>query len=80
MGRVTPNVAALALAPHGREAGTASALMGSLQSVIPTLAGVAVAIFNDGTIPTLALVMTTGAVCSWLSYVWVKRRLSSAAG
>lgn len=71
VGRVTPNVAALALAPHGREAGTASALMGSLQSVLPTLGGVAVAIFNDGTIRTLALMMTAGAVCSWLSYLWV---------
>jgi DHA1 family bicyclomycin/chloramphenicol resistance-like MFS transporter len=73
VGRVTPNVAALALAPHGREAGTASALMGSLQSVLPTLGGVAVAIFNDGTVRTLALMMTAGAVCSWLSYLWVRR-------
>jgi DHA1 family bicyclomycin/chloramphenicol resistance-like MFS transporter len=73
VGRVAPNVSALALAPHGRAAGTASALMGSLQSVIPTLAGVAVAVFNDGTISTLALLMTAGAVCSWWSYLWVRR-------
>lgn len=78
-GCVMPNVAALALAPHGREAGVASALMGSLQSVLPTLGGVAVAIFNDGTIRTLALVMTVAAVCSWLSYAWVSRRPGSAA-
>src|SRR4029453_6833892 len=32
VGRVTPNVAALALAPHGAEAGAASALMGGLKS------------------------------------------------
>lgn len=78
VGCVSPNVAALALAPHGREAGVASALMGSLQSVLSTLAGVAVAIFNDGTIRTLALLMTAGAVCSWLSYVWVGRQPGSA--
>lgn len=79
VGCVVPNVAALALAPHGREAGIASALMGSLQSVLPTLGGVAVAIFNDGTVRTLALLMTVAAVCSWLSYVWVSRQPSSAA-
>ena len=37
VGRVTPNVAALALAPHGAEAGAASALMGALQSALAML-------------------------------------------
>lgn len=74
VGRVTPNVAALALAKHGREAGTASALMGSLQSAVATLAGVAVAVFNDGTLETLGSLMAAGAIFSWLSYVWVKRQ------
>lgn len=74
VGRVTPNVAALALAPHGREAGTASALMGSLQSLVPMCAGFAVATFTDGTIPTLALIMTTTVVCSLLCYLWVRER------
>ena len=72
VGRVGPNVAALALAPHGREAGTASALMGALQSVLSTLAGVAVAIFNDGTVRTLATIMLAGAAGSWLCYAWVR--------
>jgi MFS transporter, DHA1 family, multidrug resistance protein len=72
VGRVSPNVAALALAPHGREAGTASALMGALQSVLSTLAGIAVAIFNDGTVRTLATIMLVGAVGCWLCYVWVR--------
>jgi DHA1 family bicyclomycin/chloramphenicol resistance-like MFS transporter len=72
VGRVGPNVAALALAPHGREAGTASALLGALQSVLSTLAGIAVAIFNDGTVRTLATIMLAGAVGSWLSYAWAR--------
>lgn len=74
VGRVTPNVTALALAPHGREAGIASALMGSLQSLLPMCAGFAVARFTDGTIPTLALIMTTAVVCSLLCYLWVRPR------
>ena len=74
VGRVNPNVAALALAPHGREAGTAAALMGSLQSAIPMLGGMAVAMFNDGSIPTLAAIMTASVVCAWLSYFWARER------
>ena len=64
--RTTPHCSALALAPHGREAGTASALMGCLQSLIATLAGMAVAVFNDGTLTRLALLVFVGAACSWV--------------
>ena len=39
VGRVSPNVVALALAPHGRDAGAASALMGAMQSVLSTAVG-----------------------------------------
>src|SRR6185295_7798228 len=60
VGRVTPHVAALALAPHGAEAGAASALMGALQSALAMAAGFAVATFNDGTVSTLAAIMTAG--------------------
>jgi DHA1 family bicyclomycin/chloramphenicol resistance-like MFS transporter len=71
--RVTPHCAALALAPHGRQAGSASAMMGSLQSLVATLAGVAVAVFSDGTVTRLALLMTACAFASWVSLVWGKR-------
>jgi DHA1 family bicyclomycin/chloramphenicol resistance-like MFS transporter len=73
VGRVSPNVAALALAPHGRDAGTASALMGSLQSAIAMLSGAAVASLAEVTIFALAALMSMGAFCSWLAYVWVGR-------
>jgi MFS transporter, DHA1 family, multidrug resistance protein len=72
--RINPNVAALALGPHGREAGAASAAMGALQSLIPTIAGVAVAFFNDGTVVTLASIMTVGAAGAVACYLWVRRR------
>jgi DHA1 family bicyclomycin/chloramphenicol resistance-like MFS transporter len=71
--RVNPNIAALALAPHGREAGAASALMGSLQSGTAMLASVAVAIFADGTVRTLAAMMTAGVIFGLLFYVWARR-------
>jgi DHA1 family bicyclomycin/chloramphenicol resistance-like MFS transporter len=73
VGRVTPNVAALALAPHGKEAGAASALMGALQSALAMLNGFAVATFNDGKVSTLAAIMTAGAALTLLSYLWAAR-------
>ena len=76
--RVNPNVSALALAPHGSSAGTASALMGTTQALITTVGGLAVAAFNDGTIRTLVTIMTASAVLAVLCYLWV-RRLDGAA-
>lgn len=73
VGRVNPNVSALVLAPHGRNAGTASALMGAIQSSLTTCAGVAVAIFNDGTVSTLATIMTTCAALALLCFLWIRR-------
>jgi MFS transporter, DHA1 family, multidrug resistance protein len=80
VGRVSPNVSALALAPHGREAGAASALMGALQSLVATAAGVAVAIFNNGEVATLAAIMTTGAACSLACYLWVTKERLAVGG
>ncbi|MDY0067440.1 MAG: multidrug effflux MFS transporter [Steroidobacteraceae bacterium] len=68
VGRLNPNVAALALAPHGQKAGAASALMGAIQSLISTIAGFAVGLFNDGTVATLAAVMMAGTACGLASY------------
>jgi DHA1 family bicyclomycin/chloramphenicol resistance-like MFS transporter len=75
VGRVSPNVSALALAPHGRSAGTASALMGATQSALTTCGGLAVAIFNNGTVYTLAAIMATGASLALVCYLSVRRTL-----
>jgi DHA1 family bicyclomycin/chloramphenicol resistance-like MFS transporter len=74
VGRTNPNVSALALAPYSREAGAASALMGSLQSALGMFAGVLVSIFSNGTVFRLSLLMTGCALMSALSYVWVGER------
>lgn len=58
IGHIMPNVAAEALAQRGEDAGTASALMGSVQSVGSTLAGVAIAAANDGSMRTIVVLMT----------------------
>jgi DHA1 family bicyclomycin/chloramphenicol resistance-like MFS transporter len=74
IGRVSPNVSALALAPHGRHAGTASALMGATQSGLTACGGLAVATLTDGTVRTLVAIMTTGAVLALMCYLLVIRR------
>ncbi|WP_066740447.1 Bcr/CflA family multidrug efflux MFS transporter [Cupriavidus sp. D384] len=60
LGCITPNASALALAHQSHRAGTASALMGTLQFGFGTLAGAAVSVWHDGTALPLAVVM---AVC-----------------
>jgi hypothetical protein len=50
--------------------------MGATQSALTTCAGIAVAIFNDGTVHTLAAIMTTGASLALLCYLWIRRTLA----
>lgn len=69
---VVPHVAALALAGHGKEAGSASAMMGAVQSAICMLAGVAVGAFNDLDLVKLTSLMAVFAACVCLSFLWVR--------
>ena len=80
VGRVTPQVAALALAPHGAEAGSASALMGAVQSALAMANGFAVASFNDGTVSTLAAIMAAGGALTLASYWWAAAASQSQDG
>lgn len=59
LGCINPNASALALTHQGHRAGTASALMGTLQFGLGTLAGVAVSVWHDGTALPLGVVMAT---------------------
>lgn len=64
LGFVLPNTTALGLAPFSRDAGSASALMGALQSIIASLAASTVSALHNGTPVPMALIM---AVCGLLS-------------
>lgn len=55
LGFVLPNTTALALAPFDRDAGTASALLGSMQYGVSGLATFAVSTMFDGTLRPMAL-------------------------
>jgi DHA1 family bicyclomycin/chloramphenicol resistance-like MFS transporter len=61
-GFVLPNTTALAMAPHGRVAGSASALLGTLQFVLGAIAGSLIGVFANGTpVPMAAVVAGCGA-------------------
>ena len=61
-GFVMPNTTALAMAPHGRVAGSASALLGTLQFVLGATAGTLVGVLGDGTaVPFAAVIAACGA-------------------
>jgi DHA1 family bicyclomycin/chloramphenicol resistance-like MFS transporter len=61
-GFVLPNTTALAMAPHGRVAGSASALLGTLQFVLGAVAGSLIGAFANGTpVPMAAVIAGCGA-------------------
>ncbi|HEX2862377.1 MAG TPA: multidrug effflux MFS transporter [Lacunisphaera sp.] len=65
-GIVSPNIAAIVMAPFGEIAGSASALIGTIQFGVGAAAGALVGVFHNGT----ALPMTAGiAGCALASFV-----------
>ena len=56
-GFVMPNTTALAMAPHGAVAGSASALLGSIQFILGALAGTLVGALSNGTPVPLGVVI-----------------------
>jgi MFS transporter, DHA1 family, multidrug resistance protein len=73
--RVLPNLSALALAPHARDAGAASALLGALQSLAAMLTGIAIAVLNNGTLIVLAGLMTGSVTIAALLHRWTMRSM-----
>ncbi len=71
LGCVIPNATACAMAGQGAHAGSASALLGSLQFSVAALAAGLVAAWNDGSALPLAVVISLCALlaclCAWLT-------------
>jgi len=66
MGLVQPNATAAAMAPHGRLAGVASSVIGSLQTAGGALSGWVVGAFYDHTPNSLALTVGAMGVATFL--------------
>jgi len=67
LGLTFPNIAAAALAPHGKMAGSASALIGAMQFLLGGCGGALVGLFNNGSAVPMCGVMAGAALCSFLS-------------
>jgi DHA1 family bicyclomycin/chloramphenicol resistance-like MFS transporter len=67
-GFVMPNTTALAMAPHGAVAGSASALLGTLQFVLGATAGIVVGALGTGTAVPLAAVIAGCGTAAWSVY------------
>jgi DHA1 family bicyclomycin/chloramphenicol resistance-like MFS transporter len=65
-GFVLPNTTALAMAPHGKVAGSASALLGTLQFVLGAVAGSLIGAFANGTPVPMAAVVAGCGVSAFL--------------
>ena len=68
VGIALPNATAVALAPHGTQAGVASALLGTLQTACGALASAATSALADGTARPMAGVMLA---CALLAFVLI---------
>jgi drug resistance transporter, Bcr/CflA subfamily len=78
LGFIGPNATAAALATHGQQAGTASALMGALQFGIATVTGAMVGCWHDGTARPLMLMMGICGAGAWLAHRWLATPLKHA--
>lgn len=65
LGFILPNANAAALATHGQLAGTASALIGSLQFALATLAGIAMGLTQSPRLLPMACLMALCTVAGW---------------
>ncbi|HUO44693.1 MAG TPA: Bcr/CflA family multidrug efflux MFS transporter [Burkholderiales bacterium] len=67
IGLVMPNATALAMAPHGRNAGAASSLLGALQFALAAVTAIAIGAIHDQTALPMAAVI---AICGVLGLVF----------
>jgi len=70
-GFVMPNTTAMAMAPHGSVAGSASALLGTVQFVLGATAGALVGVLANGTAVPLAAVVAACGVGAFGVYLTV---------
>lgn len=68
MGLIAPNTSAAAMAPHGSAAGSASALLGTLQFAVGAAAGALVGALHNGTAVPMAGVMAACGLAALAAY------------
>ena len=74
LGLIFPNATAAAMAPFGREAGNASAVLGLLQYIIGAFAGAAVGMLNGATPVAMAAVLAACETGVFAVTLWSERQ------
>src|SRR5262249_14490968 len=78
VGCLFPNTTALAMAEHGNKAGSASALIGTLQFTLAAIAASVVGALNDGTaLPMAAVIASCGAAAFVFYHSLVRDRIKT---
>ena len=78
VGLLSPNAVAAAMEPHGRLAGLASSLLGSVQTLGSALAGYLVGLFYNGTSLPLAIAVATAGLLTLAVAAWRSGRAAGA--
>lgn len=78
-GLLYPNLTALALAPFDRTAGSASALLGTIQYTLGASAGALVGMLHNGTAVPMTATMAACGVVGWCAVVGRTRSPSGHA-
>jgi DHA1 family bicyclomycin/chloramphenicol resistance-like MFS transporter len=78
-GFVGPNTTALAMSPYGAVAGSASALMGTLQFLLGAASGSLVSAFGNGTAVPFAAVIAGCGLCACVAFLTMPRPTTGAA-
>lgn len=73
LGFLSPNTTAIAIEPFTRNAGTASALMGSMQMAAGALGSALVSYFHNGTALPMAVLLTASSLVSFSLQVGYRR-------
>jgi DHA1 family bicyclomycin/chloramphenicol resistance-like MFS transporter len=73
-GFVSPNTSGIALAQQGRQAGTASALMGTLQFALGMVSGVCMSLWHDNSAIPLVTVMAASSVMAVCLYHGIAKK------
>lgn len=79
LGLTNPNATALALAPFGKNAGRASALMGFLQMSIGAVFSTSVGIFGINRLLPIVLIISTTATLGFLILLWGRVKVRAYA-
>lgn len=73
-GVISPNIAAVVMAPFGDVAGSASALLGTIQFGVGAVAGALVGLCHDGTARPMTFGIAACALASLIVWRWSGRK------